>query len=134
MKTAVLALIENGGKFLCISRKESPEQVGLIGGKVEDHESLESGLLREVKEEIGASVKILEKLHSETVENFLVETYLVDLVETSLVPEEGLKLFWLTKDELIAKSKWRDYNASVVKAYETYSKNSEASKGLRSST
>ena len=118
MKKAALALIEHDGKFLCISRKESPSKIGLIGGKVEKMESLETALVREVKEEVGLNIDSVKPIFSEVVEDFEVHTFLVSVKSLrDLKPEKGYRLFWLSEHELISKSKWPDYNLKVMKSW-----------------
>ncbi len=131
MKIAVLALIENSGKFLCISRKEDPSKVGLIGGKSEEGEDLVVALKREIEEEIGVKdVEIGSLLYSQVLEGFTVKTFSVKLLNLNLTPEQGASLFWLSPSELTDKSKWSDYNQKVLEAY---SKKSELGISAKSS-
>lgn len=57
----VAALIRSGDKFMIFQRpatKTRAYQWEFVGGKVEDGESLEQGLIRECIEEIGVKVKV----------------------------------------------------------------------------
>lgn len=60
-KRAAVAIIHNGEGTLLIKRKEFPGDpwsghIAFPGGHVRDNESLEQGLLREVREEVGLSL------------------------------------------------------------------------------
>ena len=59
MRQAVCALIIEDGKTLAVSRKDNPNDFGLPGGKVDDNESLEEALIREVFEETGYVIEII---------------------------------------------------------------------------
>ncbi len=57
----VAALIRDGDKFMIFQRPESKTrafQWEFVGGKVEDGETLEEGLIRECMEEIGVKIKV----------------------------------------------------------------------------
>ena len=47
-----------GDFFLSVSRKDDPNKIGFIGGKIDDGEEPEQALLREVLEETGLHVTI----------------------------------------------------------------------------
>lgn len=61
------AIIENYGKILCAQRSETmklPLKWEFPGGKVEGDESLEACLKREIKEELGVEIELIERLPS----------------------------------------------------------------------
>ncbi len=65
MKTidVTAAIIENGGKFLIAKRAKGKHLEGkweFPGGKIEPHETPETCLARELKEEFGITAKILD--------------------------------------------------------------------------
>jgi 8-oxo-dGTP diphosphatase len=68
MKTRVIisAVIENGDKLLFGKKRENigpyPNTWHLIGGGIEDAESLEDAIKREIKEEANIEVEIIESL------------------------------------------------------------------------
>ena len=47
-----------GDFFLSVSRKDDPNKIGFIGGKIDENEEPEQALLREVLEETGLHVTI----------------------------------------------------------------------------
>lgn len=57
-KTAVCALIQCGGLFLGVTRKDNSNDYGLPGGKVDANETLEQALIREVLEETGYHITV----------------------------------------------------------------------------
>ena len=60
MKATVLIIKNNIGQILFLLRKKSPFGWALPGGKVEDGETSEIALIREVLEETGLSISIEE--------------------------------------------------------------------------
>ncbi|MGA9325613.1 MAG: (deoxy)nucleoside triphosphate pyrophosphohydrolase [Salegentibacter sp.] len=59
------AITERGQKILCAQRSEKmdiPLKWEFPGGKVEDQEQIEDCLKREIKEELGVEIEILERL------------------------------------------------------------------------
>ncbi|SHG08185.1 8-oxo-dGTP diphosphatase [Salegentibacter echinorum] len=66
MLKVTCAIIENNGKVLCTQRSSKmdlPNKWEFPGGKMKD-ETAEECLKREIKEELGVEVKILEQLPS----------------------------------------------------------------------
>lgn len=59
MLTYALGILQKNEKLLFLLRKNTPffsDHYGLIGGKVEDSESITDALIREIYEEIGISI------------------------------------------------------------------------------
>lgn len=59
------AIIEMDGKVLCAQRSENmslPLKWEFPGGKLEEGESFKDGLAREIQEELGIQIKVLEVL------------------------------------------------------------------------
>jgi 8-oxo-dGTP diphosphatase len=76
------------------------------GGKIENDETNEEGLAREIKEELGVLIKIEEKLCMTThrYPEYLVRlhTYISTLVSTEFVISEHEGIAWVTKDEILS--------------------------------
>jgi 8-oxo-dGTP pyrophosphatase MutT (NUDIX family) len=76
-----LFLLRNSGKF--------PDTWGLVGGKINDNESLEQGLIREISEELGGIIKDAKIIPIEqyTSENgvFTYHTFLIQ-VDDEFIP------------------------------------------------
>jgi 8-oxo-dGTP diphosphatase len=67
MTIVTCAIIENNGKVLCARRSESmhlPLKWEFPGGKTEDGEEPEACLKREIREELGIEIIIVERLTS----------------------------------------------------------------------
>lgn len=106
----VAAIIYHDYKFLCAQRNESKfdylsKKFEFPGGKVEEGESQESALRREIQEELNLNIKILSKFESIDFSypdfNVFISFFLckIDSLD-SLVIAEHQQLLWLDKDEL----------------------------------
>ena len=135
MKKAVCLVLPQDGKFLAISRRNDFTHWGIPGGKVDPFETNAQACKREVQEELGLTIELIdleplwvgfcpEKLAPPV--DYWVTSYLhvpkapIDL--DKLVPELGFRLQWMTRDELEnpALSPFADYNVNVFKAYDIY--------------
>ena len=81
MLQVTCAIIEKNGKILCAKRSEKMKlslKWEFPGGKIEANENLEACLKREIREELGIEINILEQLpsfkHSYS-ENFSIELF-----------------------------------------------------------
>lgn len=105
---AAMALIYRGDKIIGVSRKDNPNDFGLIGGKVEEGESITDALIRETFEETGLHIYKFEKIferydHGHTCHTFLCEAYgEISTKESGVVKE-------VTWEELF-KGSFGDFN------------------------
>lgn len=90
MKDGVVAILEDGeGRYLFIKRgltvKRSPGWWCFVGGEVDPGETLEIAMAREVREEVGLRVRVLEKVHECVSPN---GEYLLHWFQTRMEPAE----------------------------------------------
>jgi 8-oxo-dGTP diphosphatase len=125
MKQAVVALIIKGGKILSISRRYDKSIFGLIGGKVNDNETLEQALLREVKEETGVEVKRCVPIYKRVelgdgankIDFYSTTYYALEWEGDPHNSEEG-DVQWLTPEEITStKAAFGDYNRKMLDAF-----------------
>ena len=75
-----LVLIKRGDKFLGVSRKDNPNDIGLPGGKCNENESFKQCAIREVAEETGFSIRILEEPHYDGIyKDYSCRTYFAEI-------------------------------------------------------
>ncbi len=117
----VLAIIKIKDKILSISRIDNRQDFGLIGGDVEENETLQEALLREVFEETGLIINDnvplidIRNYHGNVVHCYLVE-------ETDIKNINDLKLGYIEEGDLELKTidelckntnSYYDYNSDI---------------------
>lgn len=110
MRVVVAAVIERPDRRLLIGQRKrddtSPLKWEFPGGKVEPGESPEQALARELKEELGAtlrkSVPIGRVVHkyAATPEELEIVFYAVEIAESELVPRAFEQIVWALPKEL----------------------------------
>lgn len=118
------AIIEHDEKVLCAQRSEKmklPLKWEFPGGKVEKDEDLEACLKREIKEELGVEIKVIERLpfstHSYPNSKVIklipfrcsLQTFEIDL-------KEHLKVEWASPTDL-ARYDWAEADIPIVRNY-----------------
>lgn len=127
MKTieVVAAIIVHRGQVLCAQRGESKldyisRKYEFPGGKVENNESLEKALIREIKEELEMDINI--RSHFTTVEhaypdfNIIMHSFLCDVNSRTLQLSEHLNIQWLNKHEL-DNLDWAEADLPIVEKF-----------------
>jgi 8-oxo-dGTP diphosphatase len=105
MALVVGAAILRDGRLLACRRTSPPETAGrweLPGGKVEDGETPDAALVREVREELGCEVAVVTWLDAEAPigERYVLHVAVCDLVAGEPAPVEHDAVRWLAGDEL----------------------------------
>ena len=110
MKLVVAAVIERGDRRLLIGQRRrndtSPLKWEFPGGKVEEGETPEAALARELKEELGAtlrkSVAIGSVVHkyAATAEELEIRFYAVEISDSAIVPHTFEKIAWVLPKQL----------------------------------
>jgi 8-oxo-dGTP diphosphatase len=118
----VCAVIEKNDLVLCAQRSENmalPLKWEFPGGKIEANEDEKSALLREIQEELNASIEIIERLpehvHAYTPEK---EIRLIPFrcklaVGVTLNAREHAELRWVYKSDLLSLD-WAEADVPVV--------------------
>jgi 8-oxo-dGTP diphosphatase len=110
MKLVVAAVIERGDRRLLIGQRRrndsSPLKWEFPGGKVEEGETPEAALGRELKEELGATMqksvalgRVVHK-YAATPEELEIRFYAVEISELEIVPNAFEKIAWVLPKEL----------------------------------
>jgi 8-oxo-dGTP diphosphatase len=110
MRTVVAAVIERGDRRLLIGQRRrtdsSPLKWEFPGGKVEEGETPETALARELKEELGATLRkcvpigrVVHK-YAQTPEDLEILFFAVEVSETELSPRTFEKIAWVLPREL----------------------------------
>ena len=118
----VAAIIEKNNKVFCAQRANKGELAlkwEFPGGKIEDGETNEEALIREIYEELGAIVLLKEQFL--TVEHqykgfyLTMVSYLCHLKEGSLIPTEHVDTRWLEVNNSLLNLDWAAADIPIVK-------------------
>ena len=110
MRTVVAAVIERADRRLLIGQRRqmdtSPLKWEFPGGKVEEGETPETALARELKEELGATLRkcvpigrVVHK-YAETPEELEILFFAAEISETELIRRTFQRIAWVLPKEL----------------------------------
>ena len=110
MRTVVAAVIERSDRRLLIGQRRqmdtSPLKWEFPGGKVEEGETPEVALRRELKEELGATLRkcvpigrVVHK-YAETPEDLEILFFAVEVSETEITPRTFERIAWVLPKQL----------------------------------
>ena len=109
---AAVAVIVDGDKFLTIKRSQTvraPGEFCFPGGGVENGETIEKALVREMEEELGIAVKpVREVWCSVSVTEVELNWWLVEMTAQQDLkpnPEEVESVHWFTQSQLLSEPK-----------------------------
>lgn len=122
----VAAALYDGDRLLAARRSAPPVLAGrweLPGGKVEEGESPEAALVRELREELGVEVEIAARIPGEwpLKSPYVLQAWTAHLVPTSPDPkplQDHDELRWLAPDE-IWDVNWLDQDVEAIRSLET---------------
>jgi 8-oxo-dGTP diphosphatase len=110
MRTVVAAVIERSDRRLLIGQRRrndtSPLKWEFPGGKVEASETPDKALARELKEELGASLRKWAPIgrvvheYAETSEELEILFFAAAILEAELIPRTFEKIAWVLPKEL----------------------------------
>ncbi|MBZ9729502.1 (deoxy)nucleoside triphosphate pyrophosphohydrolase [Salegentibacter sp. JZCK2] len=117
------AIIEHNGKVLCAQRSSKmdlPNKWEFPGGKVKE-ETFEECLIREIREELGVEIKILEQLpsnqHNYSMSNVIeLIPFRCSLQTFKIVLFEHTKVEWLPIEKLKSLD-WAEADIPIVNYY-----------------
>ena len=105
----VAAVIKNKNQYLCVQRNSNKYEYisykyEFPGGKVEENETSELALIREISEELNLTIEIKEHFltvdHSYPDFRIIMHSYICNCNSTELILNEHVDFKWLSKDEL----------------------------------
>jgi 8-oxo-dGTP diphosphatase len=114
LKRAAIGIIRHDGRFLAVSRRDDLTDMGFPGGKIEDWESLEAGLIREVYEEVGIHVQTMRHVLCRVSHQHLVHVF--EIINWSGQPTsmEGTAIAWLTEEEMSQQKTFGTFNQLAI--------------------
>jgi 8-oxo-dGTP diphosphatase len=117
------AIIEHENKTLVVQRSESmklPLKWEFPGGKIEDNETEEASIKREIREELNIEIELISRLTPVTFKypNFVIN--LIPFIATYLKGEimlfEHKNYKWLLKEELLNLD-WAEADIPIVEEF-----------------
>ena len=120
------AIIEHNGKILAGQRSpflSFPLKWEFPGGKQEENETDEQTLEREIMEELGVEIHILDKL-SVTVKDqgwreIVLVPFVCNLKTENIILTEHEQIIWLEPDDLLSLD-WTDGDLGIIQSYYQY--------------
>ena len=123
MTRVTCAIIQFNNKTLVVQRSESmklPLKWEFPGGKIEENETEEHSIKREIKEELNIEIELISRLTPVTFKYPNFEINLIPFIATYLKGEivlfEHKQYKWLLKDEL-KKLDWAAADIPILKEY-----------------
>lgn len=119
---AVLLFHHNQGKYLVLNSNKN-KCFTLVGGKVEDFETLTEALVREVKEETNMDIdpKYLKRVYNDVLNERDVHVYVYEgilPVEQMEVSEEGIPMF--VDEASFCTGKFQAFNIKLIEKLPMY--------------
>lgn len=124
MLKVTCAIIELEGEVLCAQRSNDmdlPLKWELPGGKIEDGETAQECLVREIKEELGIHISVREQLPAfqhEYPNQRKIELlpFICKIINGEIVLKEHRQVSWLGKSELLSLD-WAEADISIIQYY-----------------
>lgn len=121
MKQAVCGILPILGLFISVSRKDDPNKIGFIGGKVDEGETLEEAIVRETLEETGLHVSVIPREPYVDQDNgYIVTCFLLKLIdrEHTMTSEHETGIVKLSnRIQLVKSSPYGNYNERAFNWY-----------------
>lgn len=113
-------LFDDEYNILTVSRKNDPNKIGMVGGKVDDGETLEDAIIRECFEETGIKVKIKDNrpTYTDIDGDYEVTCFQLERIDSTTYPvsenETGIVKFVPVGELLSDKSPFYQYNINAI--------------------
>ena len=120
MSTAVVAAIiqDEVGNFLCCKRgewKSSPGKWEFPGGKAEPAETLEQALVREIREELAAEIRVLRLFDRSSTNDIELICFVCELVgDKPTSSTDHSEIRWVSEQDL-SKLDWAEPDLPALK-------------------
>lgn len=119
MPLVVAAIIQDEiGNYLCCKRgdwKASPNKWEFPGGKPNPGESLESALIREIKEELNSDIKVVRQFDCSTTGDIELVTFVCELTsEKPTSSTDHSEIAWVPESEL-SRLDWAEPDLPALK-------------------
>jgi 8-oxo-dGTP pyrophosphatase MutT (NUDIX family) len=111
-EVALVVLINDNGEVLAVSRKTDHNDFGLIGGKVDEGESVEDAAFRETLEETGLNISNLKCIYQRFRNGRMGYTFIADW-QGSIYTKEPHVVKW-TSFETINNGSFGEWNKIVT--------------------
>ena len=120
---AIGVVLDSQSRFLVIQRSalvRAPGRLCFPGGEIEESESQETALVRELREELSVSVTPIRKLwQSETQSKVLLHWWLAELSPEEIPranPQEVSRWFWMGEEQFVRDPRTLATNVEFVRA------------------
>ena len=113
---AAIALIQSQKGYLLTSRRQSPHDFGLPGGKLDKGETALEAVRRELKEETGLDGFHFEQVYAEYDAGRLIAVFRADVdVDQVINPEDGLNVVWSDLKTILSDAaSFKDFNTVMI--------------------
>lgn len=114
-KKAVFILLIKDDLILTVSRKNNPDDFNLPGGKVDQGETEEEAVVRELKEETGLDITNIRKIFTNSAyRDYLASYWTGDFTGSIQTTEKGV-VKWIDQETLF-KGSFGEYNRLLFKS------------------
>ena len=115
-KSVQVVLLNKNGEVLAVSRKNDHNDFGIIGGKVDNGETIEEAAIRETKEETGLNIYNLKLIFAMFKNGYMGYTYLCDY-SGNIYTNEPHIVKW-TSFETVINGSFGKWNILVAESWQ----------------
>ncbi len=122
IEVVAAVIVNEKNQIFCARRKDQGELAlkwEFPGGKIEQHESFEEALVREIKEEFSSTIKVNDFImtvkHQYQGFHLTMHAFYAEVIEGNLTPNEHTDSKWLSIHELHTLD-WAEADLPIVQA------------------